>query len=266
MLDEAGCCRLLSGDADGFPGMVVDRYAKTLVLQSGCQGSDRMRDFIVELLLEALPFEPDAIVDRSDASVRKLEKLDPIVETIRGAVDGPVLARDGDLLFEVDVFQGTRRPLPRPVPNRRAAAGRRRARVLDAFSYDGLGLHAALAGPSRSCASSRTRARAAHPRQRRAQRTARPIKVERVDCMKDSAPAPSARSATSWSWSTRRPSPFEEGGGGRRALRRAQPPRSTSSPRAARSSRPRAPQRLARGLRQVHRRAANRGRDVWLES
>lgn len=189
MMDPAESCRVLSGDADGFPGLVIDRYAKTFVVQSGSQGSDRMRDFLLELLKEALPFQPEVIIDRSDASVRKLEKLEPRVETIEGSVEGPVLARDGGLIYEVDVFKGhkTGHYLDQS-RNRRAAAERGKGgRVLDAFSYDGLfGLHAALAGAEQVTCLEQNKA-ACERIMANAERNGLldKIKVERVDCMKD---------------------------------------------------------------------------------
>lgn len=189
MLDEAGACRLVGGDADGFPGMVVDRYAKTLVLQSGCQASDRMRDFIIDLLLEALPFEPDAIVDRSDASVRKLEKLDPRIEVLQGKMDAPVLVNDAGLLYEVDVLQGhkTGHYLDQSRNRVKAAQWAKGERVLDAFAYDGLfGLHAALAGAEQVVCLEQNRA-AGERILANAERNGvlDRVSVERVDCMKD---------------------------------------------------------------------------------
>ena len=189
MLEQDGACRLLAGDADGLPGFVVDRYAKTLVVQSGCQGSDRMRDFLLELLREALPFEPDAIVDRSDATVRKLEKLDPIVETLHGSVDAPVLVQDRALLYEVDVFQGhkTGHYLDQAFNRVAASARARGGRVLDAFAYDGLfGLHAALAGAEEVLCLEQNKA-ACERILANAERNGLldKVKVERVDCMKD---------------------------------------------------------------------------------
>ena len=110
-----------------------------------------MRDFIVlHAPSTALPFEPDAIVDRSDASARKLEKRfrAAIVETIRGRSTGRC-SRATATCSSRSTRQGhkTGHYLDQSL-NRRAAAQRAEGgRVLDAFSYDGLfGLHAALAG------------------------------------------------------------------------------------------------------------------------
>lgn len=189
MLEESGACRLIGGDSDGIPGFVVDRYAKTLVIQSGAQGSDRMRDFLVELLLEALPFEPDAIVDRSDATVRRLEKLEPRIEVLRGDASAPVLVSDHGLIYEVDVLGGhkTGHYLDQAWNRPKAARSAEGKRVLDAFAYDGLfGLHAALAGAEEVLCLEQNKA-ACERILANAERNGLldRVKVERVDCMKD---------------------------------------------------------------------------------
>jgi 23S rRNA (cytosine1962-C5)-methyltransferase len=167
-LDPRGACRLLGGDAEGIPGLVADRYGDVLVLQSGTEGADRMRalvvelldellpfeiacDLVVELLDELLPFEIACVVDRSDASIRRLEGLDRRVEVLRGEIPSEVLVREGDLEYGVDVLGGhkTGHYLDQRENRARAAGHARGRRVLDAFSYDGLfGIRAALAGAS----------------------------------------------------------------------------------------------------------------------
>jgi 23S rRNA (cytosine1962-C5)-methyltransferase len=155
LLGPRDACRLVAGDADGVPGMVVDRYADVLVLQSGCQGSDRMRDFVLELVLEALGREPRAVLDRSDTAVRRLEALEPRVEWLRGGPDVEVEVEEAErpgaprLVYEVSLLEGHKTghyldQRENRVRSARFAAG---GRVLDAFSYDGLfGVRAALAG------------------------------------------------------------------------------------------------------------------------
>ncbi len=149
-LDPAGACRLIGGDAERLPGLVIDRYADVLVVQSGCQGSDRMRDFVVELVREALPFPVRAVLERSDSSVRKLEGLEQRVEWLEGRVDDPVRVTEPDgLVYDVDLAGGhkTGHYLDQVDNRLRAAADARGRRVLDAFCYDGLfGIRAALAG------------------------------------------------------------------------------------------------------------------------
>jgi len=189
LLDPDGGSRLISGDADGFPGLVIDRYAKTIVVQCGTQAADRMRDFVLELVQEFLPFEVTTIVDRSDASVRKLEGLLTRFEVLKGALDGPVLVRDGELRYAVDVVEGhkTGHYLDQSKNRRRAAEWARGGRVLDAFAYDGLfGLHAALAGAEDVLCLEQNRG-ACERIMQNAERNgvADRVRVERVDCMKD---------------------------------------------------------------------------------
>ena len=66
--------RLVHGESDGLPGIVIDRYADTLVLQLSSAGAYRWRDTLVELLPELTGAE--AIFERSDADVLTLEGLD----------------------------------------------------------------------------------------------------------------------------------------------------------------------------------------------
>ena len=155
LLDANGACRLVAGDADGVPGWVVDRYGSVLVLQSGCQGSDRMRDFLLEVLLEVLPVDVDAVLDRSDSSVRRHEDLEARVEWVRGERAEPievVEATEGGgapLRYGVSVLEGHKTGHYLDQRTNRQVAARHAAgqRVLDAFSYDGLfGIRAALAG------------------------------------------------------------------------------------------------------------------------
>jgi 23S rRNA (cytosine1962-C5)-methyltransferase len=148
-LEPDGACRLLAGDADGLPGFVVDRYADVLVVQSGCQASDRMRDFLLELVREALGVPVAAVLDRSDTGVRRLENLEKRVEWLDGEERATVVVREGDLVYEVDVLTGhkTGHYLDQRENRVRAAARAEGRTVLDAFAYDGLfGIRAALAG------------------------------------------------------------------------------------------------------------------------
>jgi len=154
LLDPAGACRLIAGDADGIPGLVADRYADVLVLQSGCQGSDRMLEFIVELIDEAMPFPLNSVLNRSDTTVRRHEDLETRVEWLRGEREGsfevveqgPCVER---MVYEVDVLHGHKTGHYLDQRDNRVLAARSAegGAVLDAFSYDGLfGIRAALAG------------------------------------------------------------------------------------------------------------------------
>jgi 23S rRNA (cytosine1962-C5)-methyltransferase len=153
LMEPTGACRLIAGDSERLPGFVVDRYADVLVVQSGCQGSDRMRDFLVELILERMPTGVRAILDRSDAAVRRLEALEPNVEWLQGEIDEPLILEEADgLKYEVDVREGHKTGHYLDQRDNRAVASMYAAegRVLDAFCYDGLfGIQAARQGAER---------------------------------------------------------------------------------------------------------------------
>jgi len=149
LLGERDACRLIGGDADGIPGLVVDRYAGVLVTQCGTQAADRMRDLVLELVEAALPWRATACVDRSDSGVRKLEGLEKRVEVVRGELPRELVVDDGLVQYEVDVLAGhkTGHYLDQRDNRRRAARLAQGGRVLDAFCYDGLfGIACALAG------------------------------------------------------------------------------------------------------------------------
>lgn len=149
LLDPAGAERLLAGDADLVPGLIADRYADILVLQSGTLGADKLRERAIEAFATALPFPLRAVLDRSDAPARRLEGLEPRVEWLRGTPCEPVTVREDGLGYLVDVLGGhkTGHYLDQRENRRLAAAGARGERVLDVCCYDGLfGLHALRAG------------------------------------------------------------------------------------------------------------------------
>lgn len=139
--------RLVHGESDGLPGLIVDRYADVLVAQFLAAGVERWRDPILDALSELSACE--AIFERSDAEVRKLEDLPPRVGFARGnrnASRCPIL--EYGLNFHVDVEQGQKtgffldqRENRQRV--RELAAGRE---VLDGFCYTGGFSIAALAG------------------------------------------------------------------------------------------------------------------------
>jgi 23S rRNA (cytosine1962-C5)-methyltransferase len=139
--------RLIHGESDGLPGLIVDRYADVLVAQFLAAGVERWREPILDLLSELTAAE--AIFERSDAEVRKLEDLPPRVGFARGnrnASRCPIV--EYGLNFGVDVEQGQKtgffldqRENRQRV--RELAAGRE---VLDGFSYTGGFSIAALAG------------------------------------------------------------------------------------------------------------------------
>ena len=138
--------RLVHGESDGLPGLIVDRYGDVLVVQFLAAGAERHRETIVDALAALTGI--DVIVERSDAEVRTLEGLAPRTGTLRGAIGGPAMMREMGLTYQVDVLAGQKTGFYLDQrDNRRIvsahAAGRR---VLNAFCYTGGFSLAALAG------------------------------------------------------------------------------------------------------------------------
>ena len=141
---DATAYRVIHGEADRLPGLVVDRYGDYLVLQALVQAIDRMLPDITPLLVERLG--PAGILARNDPRVRLLEGLEQRVEVLHGTVPEVIDVREGRVTYAVDPFKGQKTGLFLDQrENRVAAALYAHGRALDAFSYNG-GFAMALAG------------------------------------------------------------------------------------------------------------------------
>ncbi len=156
---DTNCCRVIFSEADGFPGLIVDRYEDVLVAQVGTVGMDRLRPVLYPLILDVLRAdgqEVRGIYERNDAPARRHEGLalqKGWWDADAGAtcVDAPdaqerIVMRENGIAYDVDLLnsQKTGFFLDQKY-NRRAvrqlAAGKR---VLDCFSHVGpFGLNAA---------------------------------------------------------------------------------------------------------------------------
>jgi 23S rRNA (cytosine1962-C5)-methyltransferase len=139
--------RLVHGESDGLPGLVVDRYADVLVAQFLAAGVERWRDPILDALAELSASE--AVYERSDAEVRQLEQLPARAGFVRGdrnASRSPIT--EHGLNFRVDVEQGQKTGffLDQRENRQRIRALAEGRTVLDGFSYTGGFAIAALAG------------------------------------------------------------------------------------------------------------------------
>lgn len=149
LLEADGAARWIAGDADGFPGLVIDVYAGVLVIQSGTRFADLLAPSLVAMLREHCGFALRAVVERSDAAVRRLENLEEKKGLIEGALPTELIVREDQLHYEVDVLAGhkTGHYLDQRENRRRAARLAKDQKCLDVFCYDGLfGIRAALAG------------------------------------------------------------------------------------------------------------------------
>ncbi|HZM94071.1 MAG TPA: class I SAM-dependent rRNA methyltransferase [Vicinamibacterales bacterium] len=143
---DATAYRLVHGEADLLPSLVIDRYGPYLVLQALSQGMDRLLSAVTGWLSELL--SPAGILARNDPKVRALEGLEQAVEVLAGTVPDTVVVREGPVEYEVDLRKGQKTGLFLDQrENREAAASYAHGRLLDCFSYHG-GFALRLAGQS----------------------------------------------------------------------------------------------------------------------
>jgi 23S rRNA (cytosine1962-C5)-methyltransferase len=141
--------RLVFGESDLLPGLVVDRYGDTCVAQVGTAGMEAMKEDILDALSRVV--NPSAVLWKNDSPSRSLEGLESYVETALGTVPGQVDVIEGGVTFRVPLAAGQKtgwffdQAANRSAVARLAGGGR----VLDVFSYAGsFGLQAARAGAS----------------------------------------------------------------------------------------------------------------------
>jgi 23S rRNA (cytosine1962-C5)-methyltransferase len=133
---DATAYRLVHGEGDLLPSLIVDRYGEHLVVQALSQGMDRALPEITAALVERLA--PAGILARNDVKVRGLEGLEQKVEVLHGVVPPTLLVREGPIEYDVDPWKGQKTGLFLDQrENRAAAAAYARGRLLDAFSYNG---------------------------------------------------------------------------------------------------------------------------------
>jgi 23S rRNA (cytosine1962-C5)-methyltransferase len=139
----ADACRLVHGEGDGLPSLVVDRYGDQLVVQTLSQATDRLKPEIVAALQDRL--RPAGILGRNDPRVRELEGLDRKVEVLAGTVPDSVEVLENGVRFEADLRKGQKTGLFLDQrENHAVARAYARGRVLDGFTYNGgFALHVA---------------------------------------------------------------------------------------------------------------------------
>jgi 23S rRNA (cytosine1962-C5)-methyltransferase len=134
---DSDALRLVFGEADALPGLIVDRYRDQLVVQLTAPGVERWRDTIVDALVAATGCT--AVYERSDASARQREGLEPREGPIRGESPAPVEIAEHGVRYRVDVVQGHKTGFYIDQRDNRAMVGAQAAgrRVLNCFCYTG---------------------------------------------------------------------------------------------------------------------------------
>jgi len=151
--DSTDAFRVINGEGDGFPGLVVDRYGSVLVLQVSTLGIERLKTAILDLLERLI--SPETIIEKSNLPSRKEEGLTPFEGLLRGRSADSVEILENGLRFRIDLAasqktgfyldQRENRTLVRSL-----ASGRR---VMNAFCYTGGFTVAAWAGGAAAVAS-----------------------------------------------------------------------------------------------------------------
>jgi 23S rRNA (cytosine1962-C5)-methyltransferase len=142
-------CRLIHGESDGLPGLIVDRYGDTLVAQFLSCGVERWKAVIADALLRCTGLS--RLYERSDASVRTLEGLPVVTGWLRGEGPTGLILQEHDWRLGLDIADGHKTGfyLDQRDSRKRFAdivAHRRYQRVLNCFCYTGGFTVAALCG------------------------------------------------------------------------------------------------------------------------
>ncbi|MFN8475469.1 MAG: class I SAM-dependent rRNA methyltransferase [Anaerolineae bacterium] len=145
---EATAYRVVFSEADGVPGLIVDRYADTLTVQISTLGLAQRRDLVVEAL--AAELAPRGIVERVDLDMGNREGLDAVTEgVVWGEAPPRVEVAENGLRFAVDIVAGQKTGFYLDQRDNRRLVGRlcEGARVLNGFAYTGaFAVYAAAAG------------------------------------------------------------------------------------------------------------------------
>jgi 23S rRNA (cytosine1962-C5)-methyltransferase len=139
--------RLVYGESDGLPGLVIDRFGSVLSVQITTAGIELRKDLLITSLVEILA--PTAIVLKNDNSQRQLEGLPIESSIIFGALQEPLLIEENGAKFKIDIMAGQKTGwfYDHRASRAKLAAFAKKQRVLDLFSYTGAwAIPAALAG------------------------------------------------------------------------------------------------------------------------
>jgi len=136
VVENTEAFRLVYGEADHLPSLVVDRYGDYLAVQTLSQSTDRLKDLFLQILIEL--FSPKGILERNDPKVRLLEGLEQHVGVLHGEIPEEILAKENGITFVYDLRRGQKTgsfldQRENHLAARRYASGE----VLDCFSYQG---------------------------------------------------------------------------------------------------------------------------------
>lgn len=149
---DTGCCRVIFGEADFLPGIVIDKFSDVLVVESLALGIDKLKPIILEALKKVLAEDGITIrgvYERSDAKVRLNEGMERFKGFIGEPFDTKVEITENGVKYMVDVEDGQKTGFFLDQKNNRAAIHRisKGKKVLDCFTHTGsFALNAGIAG------------------------------------------------------------------------------------------------------------------------
>jgi 23S rRNA (cytosine1962-C5)-methyltransferase len=135
---DSNAQRLIHGEGDGIPSLIVDRYDRWLVVQILSAGLETMRDCIVSALVEVL--EPEGILLRNDAPARRREGLSPEIIEAHGRVPHEIVVQESGIRYQAAPWEGQKTGAFLDQRPNRVRAGQlmpEGGRALDCFAYHG---------------------------------------------------------------------------------------------------------------------------------
>lgn len=151
---DTGSCRVIFGEADFLPGLVVDKFSDVLVVQSLALGIDRLKEIIIRLLKEVLAADGviiRGVYERSDAKVREQEGMERVKGFLGEEFDTLVEIEENGVKYQVDVKDGQKTGFFLDQKYNRQSIHKlcKGAKVLDCFTHTGsFALNAGIAGAS----------------------------------------------------------------------------------------------------------------------
>ena len=163
MAEDMGACRVIFGEADGFPGLTVDRYGEILVTQTLSYGIEIRKSMLFPLIYKVLTEDGQrisGIYERNDLAIRELEGLSQNkgwfpLENVPQPISPVTVISENGIEYEVDVENGQKTGFFLDQKYNRLAVSRlsKGKRVLDCFTHTGsFALNAALGGAEYVCA------------------------------------------------------------------------------------------------------------------
>jgi len=137
-LDDTNAWRLVHGESDGLPGLIIDRFNRVVVLQAFSAGMDCHLPLVSEVIDELL--QPEAIVVRNESQLRELEGLPLYKDIVKGErANTRQIIHDAGISFDVDLYEGQKTGffLDQRENRRFIRAFSEKAEVLDVFTNDG---------------------------------------------------------------------------------------------------------------------------------